>query len=318
MWRPSRLALAYCGVVLLFAAGYGVVGVTSPGSFVVNTDVNKTPFERARANEAPEKRAQSVERNLTLQQIDALMKTYEAKLALINTLLRQLQDSLEGAKKAFQQAADRHQKALFENMEKSIAEELKDLRHKAEVMEVGIGLQEENAKTIQDSLVRVALESAIAEERVRLATLKFEAATKEVELRTKALKDLAPFADPELAASVKRYSEALNSLEALIYATRLLFLTVQKELDQKWGELALEKAQQLYPSDYLYFSVVTATTTGYGDIVPNTPLMRSLTMLEIVLCAVIFGCFLTAIGDSVKKGNTGVKATSSPGPSSQG
>ncbi len=45
-------------------------------------------------------------------------------------------------------------------------------------------------------------------------------------------------------------------------------------------------------SDFIYFSVITATSTGYGDILPNTNFIRILVSIEIVLSLVLFGLFL--------------------------
>jgi hypothetical protein len=46
----------------------------------------------------------------------------------------------------------------------------------------------------------------------------------------------------------------------------------------------------------LYFSVVTITTLGFGDIVPLTRLARSLVTLEAFLGPLLLGFFLSAIG----------------------
>ena len=51
---------------------------------------------------------------------------------------------------------------------------------------------------------------------------------------------------------------------------------------------------RVYPWDFVYFSAVTFTTLGYGDIVPNGPPARGIVVLEI-LCAVYLISFLGAI-----------------------
>jgi hypothetical protein len=47
-----------------------------------------------------------------------------------------------------------------------------------------------------------------------------------------------------------------------------------------------------------YFSVVTITTLGYGDITPQTEMARTLTSLEAVLGIVVIGFFLNAVAKS--------------------
>jgi len=45
----------------------------------------------------------------------------------------------------------------------------------------------------------------------------------------------------------------------------------------------------------LYFSAVTITTLGYGDIVPLTTTMRALVTVEIILGPIMFGLFLNSL-----------------------
>lgn len=45
--------------------------------------------------------------------------------------------------------------------------------------------------------------------------------------------------------------------------------------------------------DFLYFSAMTITTVGYGDITPNTTLLRITVMIEVLLGVIIIGVFVT-------------------------
>jgi hypothetical protein len=49
----------------------------------------------------------------------------------------------------------------------------------------------------------------------------------------------------------------------------------------------------------LYFSVITVTTVGFGDIVPVTRFARALVTLEAFLGPVVLGFFLSAIGSKI-------------------
>jgi hypothetical protein len=51
----------------------------------------------------------------------------------------------------------------------------------------------------------------------------------------------------------------------------------------------MDQAHQMVPSyhDFIYFSFVTLTTVGYGDLVPLQPAVKSLAMLE-ALCGVLY------------------------------
>ena len=52
--------------------------------------------------------------------------------------------------------------------------------------------------------------------------------------------------------------------------------------------------------DFLYFSAVTITTLGYGDILPNTTYIRLLVMVETLLGIIIIGSFLSTLWSSKK------------------
>lgn len=53
--------------------------------------------------------------------------------------------------------------------------------------------------------------------------------------------------------------------------------------------------------DFLYFSAVTITTLGYGDILPNSPLVRVLVMTETIIGAIILAISISFLYDRFKK-----------------
>ena len=47
--------------------------------------------------------------------------------------------------------------------------------------------------------------------------------------------------------------------------------------------------------NFLYFSSVTITTLGYGDILPNSTIVRVLVMFETVFGVVVIGMFASCL-----------------------
>lgn len=47
--------------------------------------------------------------------------------------------------------------------------------------------------------------------------------------------------------------------------------------------------------DAMYYSAITITTLGFGDITPNNGLARSITMIEVITGVVVVGSFLNAV-----------------------
>lgn len=61
------------------------------------------------------------------------------------------------------------------------------------------------------------------------------------------------------------------------------------------------QSQFKYPLvDFLYFSAVTITTLGYGDILPNSSLVRGLVMTETMTGAIILAISISYLYDRIK------------------
>ncbi|MGB8450737.1 MAG: potassium channel family protein [Anaerocolumna sp.] len=61
------------------------------------------------------------------------------------------------------------------------------------------------------------------------------------------------------------------------------------------------QSQFKYPFvDFLYFSAVTITTLGYGDILPNSSLVRGLVMTETIIGAIILAISISFLYDRIK------------------
>lgn len=52
--------------------------------------------------------------------------------------------------------------------------------------------------------------------------------------------------------------------------------------------------------DFLYFSAVTITTLGYGDILPNSSMVRGLVMMESILGAIMLAISISFLYDRIK------------------
>jgi hypothetical protein len=52
--------------------------------------------------------------------------------------------------------------------------------------------------------------------------------------------------------------------------------------------------------DFLYFSAVTITTLGYGDILPNSSMVRVLVMMETIIGAIIMAISISFLYDRIK------------------
>lgn len=68
---------------------------------------------------------------------------------------------------------------------------------------------------------------------------------------------------------------------------------------QKNGALSMVEGSPnifIWDSDFWYFSVVTATTTGYGDIVPRSEKARDWVIFQIIFSMIIAGLIFVVMG----------------------
>jgi hypothetical protein len=110
----------------------------------------------------------------------------------------------------------------------------------------------------------------------------------------------APFEVSELFPKRK----SIEQETGLIYESHLGFLTLtRKEIDEI---IALNNAKRGFPSystgslgRMFYFSAITITTLGYGDIVPITTLSRTVVAIEAILGIIIIGLFVNSTATQI-------------------
>lgn len=99
---------------------------------------------------------------------------------------------------------------------------------------------------------------------------------------------------PNLPAPSNRLPDMrISAVGALVYY--LLLIVIFAVAHCIFGTLTSSGGEMVGLADALYFSVVTATTLGYGDVLPNAGLGRTLAGAEVLLGVVIAGIFLNSL-----------------------
>ena len=94
-----------------------------------------------------------------------------------------------------------------------------------------------------------------------------------------------------------RFGMVLRQLWQMAEVRGLLLTTAVTLLGGMFIFRALEGWSYL---DALYFSLITLTTVGYGDLSPLTPLGKIMTMLYILLGLGIISSFIVAVAQVIK------------------
>jgi len=95
-----------------------------------------------------------------------------------------------------------------------------------------------------------------------------------------------------------------------------IVVTDTNNIKQKAVELLLSydkhKSMPLWQDlDFLYFSTITISTVGYGDILPNSTIVRVVVIFEILLGQFLLVFFLSMTLSEVKKSFRGKNNNSS-------
>ncbi len=134
-------------------------------------------------------------------------------------------------------------------------------------------------------------------------------------------------ADPTSANKEGESGTSMRVVERLrwlgiSYAENILSFAVLFFLDQRFVEdcpfCTLISKTPLSMADFLHFSVMTVTTTGYGDIAPVTPVARALSGAEalsgVLLLVLVLAAYLSTISGWSKPETKGPPPPSPPKP----
>lgn len=130
---------------------------------------------------------------------------------------------------------------------------------------------------------------------VKIANLNYSISLIELEISKQKLKiynkDFGDFYSDSLKNVGLVFYNQIDSLEKL--NNKLLENTSELTESIRLNVVAFYLGQKDKVSffDFIYFSIVTATSTGYGDILPNSTLVRILASSEIFMSLFLFGFF---------------------------
>jgi hypothetical protein len=95
----------------------------------------------------------------------------------------------------------------------------------------------------------------------------------------------------ELYSAVMKYYE--QYLSGSIERERFV-----EELETRWFTQKIKGSPNIFiwDDDFWYFSVVTATTTGYGDILPRSEVARKWVGIQIIFSTIIAGTIFAIMG----------------------
>jgi hypothetical protein len=142
---------------------------------------------------------------------------------------------------------------------------------------------------------RVSLIQQVGALRVRLSEVEQVKLEKHAEAITYVLRNLNSFADQQLSKNFEESYAEKTRLEG-----QLILLERQTSQERGraytlWTQKRNQRVERLGLIDFVYFSLGVATTTTFGDILPNSATIRLVVIAQLTLCLIVVGVFVTAV-----------------------
>jgi len=300
--KKIKWVIGYFTIVLIFAAMYSILWERSPDSFIVNDDLNMTPFVEARnvlwGNE--DYQVSSVTTLSKLKsELDALytkMATHEEKASNTDEELKELTS---------------FEKSVYSKMEeeREISIEKYKIKELSENESIGkeyvleIERKEEKLKAIEDPSKRLTLIIELGDRRVEYANFRVLAAQKEYDVYSYILSNFGSFASRETINRVMELRDRRINLLKESSSLQISAGEVRGQISELLNLHYKKRKNRLGFVDFLYYSIGISTTTTFGDITANSKTARTLVGIQLILCVIVVGMFLNSL--NYKRVNNG-------------
>lgn len=296
MTRRKKVILTAAGYFLnifVFGTIYFCFWLKNTSNFIINEDFNEVTIKPVFFYDEIPDDFNSNKLPLTTKQANDLMAPLFDSLTLFNRQITIIDNAL--AKYKIQDSI------LFNNLwkthDKNVDVYLKNKlspfnKSKDSINLIITRLRKKQTDISTSKQDYYSYEIQIAKANYQTSLVDVSIARVNVDVYTEALKDIPKFYDDSL---YHKYIDFNNDRLNLVNLRSTALDKVEKTkeevrvIDFTYHTSRFNKVQF---SDFFYFSVITATSTGYGDILPNTKTIRILVSIEIILSLLLFGLFL--------------------------
>lgn len=298
--RKTASVAAWIVSVLIFSVAYWWAWIARPDSFILNKEFNLTPYDQllgklwspspgamweSTAAASPSFTTELDDFSKSVGEIDRQAVSAQAELRA----LEREQSVIELASKAVYQE---HSAKLWANVEKykqkTVAGELTAV---------------ERAKAIADALAVAAQQSpspaaaiSAANARVDLVKAQYALAVRQADASEYALHHLRELADPDATEKFEATEAKLASLRQKQDDVSRRLGDLRGQAFKRLADWYSTRAARLEWIDFLYFSVGVSTTTTFGDIVPNSRLVRVVVLTQLIFSVLLVGYLVGLLG----------------------
>jgi hypothetical protein len=289
-------AISYFLNILLFALIYWGFWANNPSNFIVNEEYNEqtvNPF--LGYINLPDSNTTSI-KMMTARETNDKIKPFYDTIESLSQKQKHVDERLFETKILDSLNQSKLMKSFDKNFDVYLAKLLSHLNKTKDSIESAIYNYEKqkvianpnNGNFYQFDVEMAKLNVMLANNDVAINLTKYNA-------YDKSIKSMPLFYDDTLYQNANILYKKIDSLEK---RKRNLLEEIRDNKEKIWL-IAIDyyrhRVIKLNFFDFLYFSIITATSTGYGDILPNNSTIRILVSIEILSSLFLFGLFFNFV-----------------------
>lgn len=298
--RFARIAFAWLTLTLIFSVIYWVAWMARSDSFIINKEFNLNPVEQIRERvllsytsidgavmpEHPVLQPIGLEEmTLALVELDSLTREINSSLTPLNIRLKSLETESGRISRL-------HSQAMSDNMEAYRTKELAPAEAEVKRRAEAVASMERTQGLSPNSYQKIIL----AEARVELASARLTEATKSAQVATYILDNIGTFADSYTTEAIQKLDANLQHGAAERESLMLSLRQLRERTSQTAASWRERRTDRLGWLDFVYFSVAVSSSTTFGDIIPNTRLVRMAALAQLLVSIFLLGYLVSLAG----------------------
>lgn len=298
-------ATSYFLNIVLFALIYSIAWANNPSNFIVNEQYNEQTIKPFFGyDDLPDTNIVS-RKMMTAREANYLIKPFYDTLTILSNNQKLVDELLVESKIIDSINYKRLMKSYDKNFNTYLNKILTPYNKTKDSIEAAIRDYEKlKFNSVSNSNSYFQFDVAIAKLKVVLANNEVAISKTKYNAYDKSIKSIPTFYDDTLYQIANLLYVRIDTLEK----RKGNLLEEIRDKKEKIRLIAVEyymnRAFKLGFTDFLYFSIITASSTGYGDILPNNSTIRNLVSIEILLSLFLFGFFFYFISQRDTNGKS--------------
>jgi hypothetical protein len=299
------LTIVYILIVVLFAIIYYTFWQNNPDNFIAQEEINLFPITELRqllqSDNLNIPLYDSNELEFSLNQISSITEEQKQELVATYSEMKRLQDLSDLQWQQISDISAKLAEITNENFKKNIDSQTRSLRdHEQELVEK-ISSLEKIAETSSNPNANLQLQLEISNLKVEVIETRIDILNKENKLYQEYLNDVDKFQDPTMVALRDELYASYEENQTKLGKVRDAYYELRGKVYDIWVDIRDARVQRLSYFDFLYFSFTISLASPFGDIIPNSKIIRILVFVQLFIDIFLIGFFVTSFTDFFSK-----------------